>query len=425
MKKSIRTAGSLFLLLILPFFFSCREGNSGTKENYGPATRELVQLVEQQPELKSLLVASIEKASKINGDRNSNPVQNFGEYYDFVSYCETAMPWTLQKKPAYREIFDNIFQSLACFYFLIDQPLPQLEGKGYFNNSVEYSEPFASWLVTFNKSWGNFLDTEASWNEEYYRMVRADSAFGLQNGWYENPSNWKTFNEFFARRLRNPEQRPIASPGDNSVVASFADSKPQGAWAIDADSNILAEEGVPVKSATIRSVRQLLGEDSEYRDAFAGGTFMHSFLNVNDYHRYHFPISGTIMEARIIQGSNPTGGTLSWDNKNKRYAFDPSSIGWQTLETRGCVILDTGEYGLVALLPIGMAAVGSVNFEENVKVGTQAQKGDMLGYFLFGGSDFILLFQEGVTFTLDVSEEGNGAYQHLLMGEKLGLLVKK
>jgi len=95
-------------------------------------------------------------------------------------------------------------------------------------------------------------------------------------------------------------------------------------------------------------------------------------------------------------------------------------------ETRGCVILDTGEYGLVALLPIGMAAVSSVNFEQNVVAGATMKKGDSLGYFRFGGSDFVMLFQSGVKFAIDApKEEGSGSYKHILMGERLGSMAKK
>ena len=66
------------------------------------------------------------------------------------------------------------------------------------------------------------------------------------------------------------------------------------------------------------------------------------------------------------------------------------------IETRGCVIIETEKYGLVALLPIGMSQVSSVNFEDTIKVGNAVKKGEMLGYFLFGGSDFIMLFQRKV-----------------------------
>lgn len=412
------------ILLTVIFITSCEDAKKDIE--YGKATKELIALLDSDANLKSLLESSLQKAKEINPDRNTNPAQTLDEYYEFITWAETTMPWAIVKKEEYPEIFDNIFQGICAFYFLIDQPLSELEGKGLVNNSLQYYEPFAKWLVTFSKSWGAYLDTEDSWNEEHYQMALNDPSFGLQNDWYEDPSNWKTFNQFFARYLKTPNMRPIARPDLDSVVVSYADSEPQGVWAIDSTSNLIEKEGVPVKSATLKSISKLIGNDSQYKDAFANGTFTHSFLNVNDYHRYHFPLSGTIKEAKIIQGINPTGGQLWWDQENNRYAFNPTAkTGWQSVETRGCVILETNEYGLVALMPIGMAAVGSVNFEENITPGTTVKKGDMLGHFAFGGSDFIMIFQEGVSFTLDAPKKDDGnSYKHLLMGEHLGFLSK-
>jgi phosphatidylserine decarboxylase len=265
------------LLLASIFLTLCISSHSTQSADYGVATQELMALVEDNSALKIMLIDSIQKAKEINPDRNTNPVQNLQEYYEFVSWAETAMPWALLKKSEYPEIFDNIFQSIVYFYFLIDQPLPVLEGKGLVNNSLQYAEPFASWLITFNKSWGAFLNTTDSWNDTYYEMALNDPAFGLQKGWYEEPYNWKTFNQFFVRYLRSPDKRPIAAPDDNTVVASFADSEPQGVWAIDGNSNIVTpdSDGVPVKSATLRSIENLVGEDSQYKDVFSNGTFTH------------------------------------------------------------------------------------------------------------------------------------------------------
>lgn len=411
----------LTLLVIFAFVSSCTPKE---EVEYGESTKALMALMDNDPALKAMLESSLEKAWQINPDPATNPARNLDEYYRFVSWTETTMPWALMKKEEYPEIFDNIFQGLCAFYFLIDQPLPELEGKGLVNNSLQYYEPFAEWLITFSRSWGSFLDTEDSWNEEYYQMALNDPNFGLQNGWYEDPANWSTFNEFFARYLASPDQRPIASPDVDSIVVAFADSEPQGIWAINSSSNLV--NNVAVKTATVTSIADLIGDDSAYKDAFSNGTFTHSFLNVNDYHRYHFPVGGTVQEVRIIQGINPTGGELWWDSANGRYAFNPTAkTGWQSVETRGCVIVETSEYGLVALMPIGMVAVGSVNFEDTVTPGATVSKGDMLGHFAFGGSDFIMIFQEGVTFTLDtpMTEDGT-AYQHMLMGERLGYLSK-
>lgn len=416
------------LALVLALSILCNSCTPTQEQlEYGKATKELIALLESDTELKALLEASLAKAKAINPDPNTNPAQSLEEYYQFVTWAETTMPWALMKKNEYPEIFNNIFQGLCAFYFLIDQPLPELEDKGLVNNSLQYYGPFADWLITFSKSWGSYLDTEDSWNDEYYQMALNDPNFGLQEGWYEDPSNWKTFNDFFARYLKSPDMRPIADPDDAAVVVSFADSEPQGVWAIDSASNLVVPDGVPVKSMSLISISNLIGEDSEYKDAFANGTFTHSFLNVNDYHRYHFPVGGTIKEARLIQGINPTGGELWWDKENNRYAFNPTAkIGWQSVETRACVIVETEDYGLVALLPIGMVVVGSVNLEDNVTIGNTVNKGDMLGHFAFGGSDFIMIFQDGVTFNLEAPKQEDESYfKHILMGERLGSLSKE
>lgn len=262
--------------------------------------------------------------------------------------------------------------------------------------------------------WGAFLDTEESWNNETYMEFYNDPSFGLQKGWYESPSNWKTFNQFFSRLLASPEARPIASPTDDAVVVSPADSVPQGTWVIDEDSNIQVEDGLAIKLVRYYSIEDLLGEDSQYKDAFANGVLTHSFLNVNDYHRYHFAVGGDIKEKKII--SQNVALEVAWNSTEAKY--DPiDSTGWQFSQTRGYVIVDTGEYGLVALIPMGMAQVSSVNFEDDVEVGATPEKGEMLGYFLFGGSDFVMLFQEGAGFEMTTAQG-----EHILMGTEYGVM---
>jgi len=426
MTRLLGTAVTRGLFLTVWILSACAGGEergAPVDAREGAAARALQEKLDNDPALEAMLAKSIALAAALNPDTSSNPAQSVDEFLDYTERVETSLPWALiQGDPS--KPFDNIFAAFTAFYFVLDQPLPELEGKGLFRPTLQYYPPFAAWLTTFNDSWRSYLDSEASWSAEATRLVQGDPAFGLQNGWYEDPSHWKSFNQFFARYLSSPEARPIASPNDDAVVVSYADAVPLGTWAIDSASDIVDPDGVAIKSMTIRNVAKLIGDDSEYENAFANGTLTHSFLNVNDYHRYHFPVGGTIREARVIQGINPTGGRISWDADQHRVVFDPSAVGWQTLETRACVILETNGYGLVALLPIGMAAVGSVNLESNVKAGTQVKKGDMLGYFLFGGSDFIMLFQDGVDFTLDAPREGQG-YGHLLMGERLGHVTRR
>ena len=91
------------------------------------------------------------------------------------------------------------------------------------------------------------------------------------------------------------------------------------------------------------------------------------------------------------------------------------------IETRALVVLETEKYGLVAVLPIGMSQVSSVQLEDSVKVGANVKKGDPLGCFLFGGSDIVMHFQKSVEFELTVPEK-EGRYEHRLMGEEYGRL---
>lgn len=392
-----------------------------TASRHEPITEELIAILEESPETKALLEKSIESAKAINSDKTTNPAQTLEEYYDYIDWAAKAMPWNISQNVDSDSLYTKIDQSLNYFYFINDQPLEELEGQGLYNNSLQYAEPYRSWLIKFTRQWGEYLSTTDSWNQEYYDLIYADESFGLQGDWYESPDNWTTFNEFFSRYLSSPDQRPIAAEDDASVIVSPADSTPQGVWEIDADSNIIQKDGADIKSQTFNSVSELLGPDSAYADAFAGGTLTHTFLDVHDYHRYHFPVSGTIKEVSLIPGDDAVGGWVTWDEESGLYVLNADVPGWQMIETRGCVIVETEEYGLVALLPVGMSQVSSVNFEDTVQVGQTVTKGDMLGYFLFGGSDFVMIFQEDAGFEITApTERSGGEYDHVLMGEEYG-----
>lgn len=392
--------------------------------NHEPITQELITMVEHSPELKSMLVKSIGKAKKINPDKNTNPAQTLDEYYAYVDWAAKALPWKiLPVADHYSSLYNSIDQSLGYFYFINDIPLEELAGKGLYNNSIQYVEPYRSWLINFTANYGLFLSTKESWNKEYYARAKEDGSFHLNDGTYESPANWHSFNDFFARYLSSPAARPISKPDDTSVMVAPADSKPQGIWKIDKKSRIVGNEKIAIKSGRFSSVEELLGT-SAYRKDFAGGTLTHTFLDVNDYHRYHFPVSGTIKEVKIIHGDDAAGGITIWDKKAKKYVLLSNEPGWQMFETRGLVVVDTDEYGLVAILPIAMSQVSSVCFEKNVKPGVKVKKGEMFGCFLFGGSDIVMLFQKGIKVEMLAKPNGKGGYSHINMGNEYAKLSK-
>ena len=402
----------LVLLVSISFAFA---------DNHKPITQELITLIDQHPEIGKLLTASLSEAKKVNQDKKTNPAQTLPEYYHYLDSAVDLIPRQVLDNPS-NLLREQIMQSLCYFYFLIDQPLPELKDKGLYNNTLQYYEPFSTWTRHFARAWGQFLDTEASWDETTYKEFYNDPRFGLQENWYEPASNWKTFNDFFSKYLQSPDKRPIVSPDNPAVVTAPADSVPQGTWSIDKDSKIKVAGGLKVKMARYYNVKDLLSDDSPYKSVFADGVLTHTFLNVNDYHRYHFAVGGTIKEKKIIQKN--VSLEVVWGAAEGKYS-PIDSTGWQFTQTRGYVIVDTGKYGLVALIPMGMAQVSSVNFEGNVRPGITHNKGDMLGTFLFGGSDFIMLFQEKAGFELTApkaEKTTDGSYKHLLVGETYGVM---
>ena len=66
------------------------------------------------------------------------------------------------------------------------------------------------------------------------------------------------------------------------------------------------------------------------------------------------------------------------------------------VETRACAIIETEKYGLVAMMPVGMSQICSVNWLPSLHVGQQLKQGDEMGFFQFGGSDVVMIFQKGI-----------------------------
>lgn len=133
----------LCIVMLCANMASC-SSDSKEKSGYSTTTQNLIKIVEDTPELKSLLIKAIEKGKQINPDKATNPAQTLEEYYDFIEWSVTAMPWSVLKQPEGLPLYDKIDQSLDYFYFINDIPLEELDGKGLYNNSIQYIEPYVA-----------------------------------------------------------------------------------------------------------------------------------------------------------------------------------------------------------------------------------------------------------------------------------------
>lgn len=409
------------ILIFCGIITSCSNDDTSAnppQQEHTLAVTELIRICEQHTEVKQLLEHAIQQAATINPDPNYNPAQTLTAFYDFVDRNVRCLPWDVMIHPAPNEYGQSLYgrtdQGIGYFWFVVDQPLEELKDRGFFYPTIEFVEPFASWLSTYSQCWGDWLDTEESWNDSYYQMVATDPDWGLDKGWYGEGNQWRTFNEFFARSLVSPDVRPIA----DTEVISPADSWPKGTWAIDANNQLVYPNDVQIKTAKISDIAQLIGSGSAYQQAFAGGTLTHTFLDINCYHRYHSPVDGVLKELRTVPGVSAGGGYTLWDNDNKLYYY-VNDIGFQMVETRSCAIIETPEYGLVAMIPVGMSQICSVNWIPSLHIGQILKRGDEMGYFMFGGSDIVMLFQRDVNVEIVYEKD------QLLMGEAYAKLTKK
>ena len=407
MKKLFNLCLLSTTLLCCTLFTACTNNDYPavpTTPQHTEATEALIRICNENAEVKQLLEHAIAQAAEINPDRQYNPAQSLSEFYDFIDWNVRQLPWNVmihQAPSDYgRSLYGRTDQGIGYFWFIVDQPLDELKDRGFFYSTVEFVEPFASWLSTYSNTWGDFLNTEASWNDTYYNMVKDDPDWGLTEGWYGEGNQWRTYNEFFARHLASPDMRPIA----NTDVIAPADSWPKLTWLIDENNQLQYPQDLQIKTAKISDIAQLIGNDSQYKDAFAGGTLTHTFLDVNCYHRYHSPVDGVLKELRKVPGVSAGGGYTLWDNDEKLYYY-VNDLGFQMVETRACAIIQTEKYGLVAMLPVGMSQICSVNWIPELHVGQQLKRGDEMGYFQFGGSDIIMIFQKGIN--VSIVHDGN------------------
>lgn len=407
MKKLFNLCLLSTTLLCCTLFTACTNNDYPavpTTPQHTEATEALIRICNENAEVKQLLEHAIAQAAEINTDRQYNPAQSLSEFYEFIDWNVRQLPWNVmihQAPSDYgRSLYGRTDQGIGYFWFIVDQPLDELKDRGFFYPTVEFVEPFASWLSTYSNTWGDFLNTEASWNDTYYNMVKDDPDWGLTEGWYGEGNQWRTFNEFFARHLASPDMRPIA----NTDVIAPADSWPKLTWLIDENNQLQYPQDLQIKTAKISDIAQLIGNDSQYKDAFAGGTLTHTFLDVNCYHRYHSPVDGVLKELRKVPGVSAGGGYTLWNNDEKLYYY-VNDMGFQMVETRACAIIQTEKYGLVAMLPVGMSQICSVNWIPELHVGQQLKRGDEMGYFQFGGSDIIMIFQKGIN--VSIVHDGN------------------
>jgi len=214
------------------------------------------------------------------------------------------------------------------------------------------------------------------------------------------PESYRTFNEFFYRKLK-AAARPIDADPRSAVFP--ADGRHLGF------QDVSKLEGIFVKGAVF-DLRKLLGDEAlalRFRD----GAMVLSRLCPVDYHRFHFPVSGVPSAPRLIDGP--------------LYSVNPIALRRNihifTENKRAVSCIESPEFGTVAMLEVGATCVGS--FDYTFTPGERVEKGAEKGFFKFGGSSTVTLFErERIQLAKDLlnySQRGIELYAR--MGDRLGI----
>jgi phosphatidylserine decarboxylase precursor len=363
-------------------------------DKYESIVEELIVFLESKPELKTALEDGIREAELFD-------IPNLTKYYEFLNDMVKLIPDD-----------SNVDPYTNKFYWIADKVLD--------NKTLGKSlkQEFQNWTHEFAIRWGEFLDTTKS--AEKLSTLYTDPVYSIDD-YFQPPSGYLTFNQFFAREIR-PGERPAADPCDPLTIVSPADSFLKGVWTIkDNQINLKGVKHSVIDLLDLENIdNKYISEDycEKLKKKFENGLFIHSFLNVNDYHRFHVPVGGEVKDVWDIHGNVYL---KVYKNKDGSLGSDKDLLGWQFYQQRGLIVIDTKheKIGYVAVLPVGMMQVSSVVLTP--RKGRTLAKGDEFGYFAFGGSDIIVMFEKQFDYDPKVSFKR----KHYLQGEMIAKVIKK
>ncbi|EHK45540.1 hypothetical protein TRIATDRAFT_151310 [Trichoderma atroviride IMI 206040] len=240
---------------------------------------------------------------------------------------------------------------------------------------------------------GKKFDDPASRDEiekfiEFHRLDMSEVLLPIEE--------FKNFNEFFYRALK-PGARPCSAPDNPHIIVSPADCRSV------VFNQLTQATKIWVKGREF-NMKRLLGD--AYPDdvsRFENGALGIFRLAPQDYHRFHIPVDGVMGKPKTIAGEYYTVNPMAI-----RSALDVYGENVRVL-----VPIDSEVHGRVMVICVGAMMVGSTVITRNE--GERVRRAEELGYFAFGGSTLLVLFEPGkMRFDDDLVDNSNGALETLI-----------
>ncbi len=243
---------------------------------------------------------------------------------------------------------------------------------------------------------GFFLDRKAS-AAFVNRFIKSN---GIDMTDYEQ-RRFRSFNDFFTRRLKDEAARPI--PSDENAFLSPSDAR------------LSVYEITPEKYFTVKGVDYNISdllENREFAERFNGGYCIIFRLAVDNYHRYGWCADGEAEKTVHIKGKYHTVQPIAM----RRYPIFRENV-------REYTAVKTKRFGKIVQMEVGALMVGRIC--NNNPDGGSVTRGTEKGKFEFGGSTVIVLVEKG---KVKLDEEflintENELETNVKYGEKIGIAL--
>lgn len=263
-----------------------------------------------------------------------------------------------------------------------------------YNGKGKESKKFRALLKSLSIRQGKKFDDPAS-----IRQIAPFIKFhSLDMAEYEE-CPYKTFNDFFYRRLKAGARKP---EGNNKIFLSPADSR------CTVFSSVHQAKDIWIKGSRFSLARLTKNYKPDiFNDRSC--SIMIFRLAPQDYHRFHSPCDATIGKPIYVDGQYYTVNPMAVR----------SSLDVFGENVRMILPMESPEFGPLLLIPVGAMMVGSIVLDR--EEGEFVKRGEEMGYFKFGGSTIVVVIPtKSIALDSDLSKNSADGIETLV---KVGMSV--
>lgn len=258
----------------------------------------------------------------------------------------------------------------------------------------------------FSKFYGAFQDLPSSHNKvrpfiQKFNIPIQDYEPGTRPS-LDPKDSYRTFNEFFIRKFRLGKRSFVSDP---RRMPAFAEARYVGFESVN------DERLYPVKGHYLKA-KDLIGND-QVAKIFEGGPLLIARLCPVDYHRYHYPDNGKVLDNFRVPGAYDSVNPFALKYKNQIFIKNERHVS----------ILETEQFGKLAYIEVGAICVGKI--VQSHRWNKPFMRGEEKGYFLFGGSTVVVLGEKGKWKPSQdiIANTDKGIETYLHLGTEVGVKV--